>query len=45
MGCKRPFSVEFKGKAMFTFQGFPMAIVLALVVMAWLSFLSVVLFG
>lgn len=30
---------------MFTFQGFPMVIVLTLVVMAWLSFLSVVLFG
>jgi hypothetical protein len=30
---------------MFTFQGFPMVIVVALVVMAWLSFLSVVLFA
>jgi hypothetical protein len=30
---------------MFTFQGFPMVIVVALVVMAWLSFLSVVLFS
>ncbi len=30
---------------MFTFQGFPMVIVVALVVLAWLSFLSVVLLG
>ncbi len=28
---------------MFTFQNFPMAIILALVALAWLSFLSVVL--
>ena len=28
---------------MFTFQGFPMFIVIALVTVAWLSFLSVVL--
>lgn len=27
---------------MFTFDGFPMAIVIALVVIGWLSFLSVV---
>jgi hypothetical protein len=30
---------------MFTFQGFPMFIVVALIVAAWLSFLSVVIFG
>ncbi len=30
---------------MFTFQGFPMVIVVALVALAWLSFLSVVFFG
>jgi len=30
---------------MFTFQNFPMAIVVALVTIAWLSFLSVVLFA
>ena len=30
---------------MFTFQGFPMFIVVALVTMSWLSFLSVVFFG
>lgn len=30
---------------MFTFQGFPMFIVVALIVGAWLSFLSVVIFG
>jgi hypothetical protein len=30
---------------MFTFQGFPMVIVVALVVLAWLSFLSVVFLG
>ncbi len=30
---------------MFTFQGFPMAIVIALVTIAWLSFLSVVFFS
>ena len=29
---------------MFTFQGFPMFIVIALIVAAWLSFLSVVIF-
>lgn len=28
---------------MFTFENFPMVIVIALVVMAWLSFLSVIL--
>ncbi len=28
---------------MFSFQNFPMAIILALVTLAWLSFLSVVL--
>lgn len=30
---------------MFTFQGFPMFIVVALVALAWLSFLSVVFVG
>jgi len=30
---------------MFTFQGFPMVIVIALVALAWLSFLSVVFLG
>lgn len=30
---------------MFTFQNFPMAIVVALVTIAWLSFLSVVFFA
>lgn len=30
---------------MFTFQGFPMFIVVTLVVVAWLSLLSVVLFA
>ncbi len=30
---------------MFNFQNFPMVIVIALVVMAWLSFLSVILAG
>ncbi|TCK17092.1 hypothetical protein DFR30_0312 [Thiogranum longum] len=30
---------------MFTFQGLPMTIVIALVVIAWLSFLSVVFFA
>ncbi len=30
---------------MFTFQGFPMVIVVVLIVMAWLSFLSVVFSG
>jgi len=30
---------------MFSFQGLPMFIVVALVVLSWLSFLSVVLFG
>lgn len=30
---------------MFTFQGFPMVIVVTLIVAAWLSFLSVVIFG
>lgn len=30
---------------MFSFQGFPMFIVIALVTLAWASFLSVVLFG
>jgi len=32
-------------KDMFTFQNFPMAIIIALVVVAWLSFLSVIFFG
>jgi hypothetical protein len=30
-------------KEMFTFQNFPMVIIIALVVLAWISFLSVVL--
>jgi len=30
---------------MFSFQGFPITIVVVLVVMAWASFLSVVLFS
>ncbi len=30
---------------MFTFQGFPMFIVVALVVIAWLSFFSVIFAG
>ncbi|VAW77314.1 hypothetical protein MNBD_GAMMA15-270 [hydrothermal vent metagenome] len=30
---------------MFTFQGFPMVIVIVLVAMAWLSFLSVMFFA
>lgn len=30
---------------MFTFQGFPMVLVVALIALSWLSFLSVVLFG
>jgi len=30
---------------MFTFQGFPMVIVVALVVVAWLSFFSVIFAG
>lgn len=30
---------------MFTFQNFPMAIVIALITMSWLSFLSVVFFA
>jgi hypothetical protein len=30
---------------MFTFQGFPMFIVVALIVAAWLSFLSVLILG
>jgi hypothetical protein len=30
---------------MFTFQNFPMVIVVTLVALAWLSFLSVVLFA
>jgi hypothetical protein len=30
---------------MFTFQNFPMVIVITLVTMAWLSFLSVVFFA
>ena len=32
-------------KKYFTFQSAPMTIVVALIVMSWLSFLSVVLFG
>jgi hypothetical protein len=30
---------------MFTFQNFPMAIIIALVAVAWLSFLSVIFFA
>lgn len=32
-------------KDMFTFQNFPMVVIIALVIISWLSFLSVVLFG
>jgi len=32
-------------KSMFTFQNFPMVIVVGLVALSWLSFFSVVLFG
>jgi len=32
-------------KEMFTFQNFPMVIIVALVVFAWFSFLSVVISG
>ncbi len=32
-------------KEMFTFENFPMVIVVGLVVLAWVSFLSVVLAG
>ena len=32
-------------KDMFTFQNFPMVIIVALIVTAWLSFLSVVFFA
>ncbi len=32
-------------KEMFTFQNFPMFIIVALVVVAWASFLSVLFFG
>ena len=32
-------------KEMFTFQNFPMAIIIALVVISWLSFLSVIIAG
>ena len=32
-------------KEMFSFQNFPMVIVVALVVIAWLSFLSVIIAG
>ena len=38
-------SLRSRVPTMFSFQGFPMFIVIALVAMAWLSFLSVVLFG
>lgn len=30
---------------MFTFQNFPMAIIIALIVISWLSFLSVIIAG
>ena len=32
-------------KEMFTFANFPMAIIIALVTISWLSFLSVIIFG
>jgi len=32
-------------KEMFTFQNFPMIIIIGLIAVAWLSFLSVVLFA
>lgn len=32
-------------KSYFTFDNFPMTIVIVLIVMAWLSILSVILFG
>jgi hypothetical protein len=32
-------------KDMFTFQNFPMVIIVALIVVAWVSFLSVIFFG
>lgn len=32
-------------KDMFTFQNFPMLIIVAMVVIAWLSFLSVIFFA
>lgn len=32
-------------KEMFTFQNFPMAIIIALIVISWLSFLSVIIAG
>lgn len=32
-------------KEMFTFENFPMAIIVALIVVAWASFLSVLFFG
>ena len=32
-------------KEMFTFHNFPMVVIIALVVIAWLSFLSVIIAG
>ena len=32
-------------KDMFTFQNLPMAIIIALIAVSWLSFLSVIFFG
>ena len=32
-------------KDMFTFENFPMAIIIALIAVAWLSFLSVIFFS
>jgi hypothetical protein len=32
-------------KSMFSFQNFPMVIIVGLVTLSWLSFFSVVLFG
>jgi len=40
-----PFQIRLTGEKMFTFQGFPMTLVVALIAMAWLSFLSVIFFG
>jgi len=35
----------FEMKDMFTFQNFPMVIIVALIAVSWLSFLSVIFFG
>ena len=32
-------------KEMFTFQNFPMVIIVALIIVSWVSFLSVIFFG